>query len=55
MNGSIFFYRVDVETGEWKWQGIIPRFSMTGVYLAMGHVLILPLRGNGPMNFTMGE
>ncbi|KAF4524414.1 hypothetical protein B566_EDAN009330 [Ephemera danica] len=46
---------LDLESGAISWSGTIPRLELVGDYKATGRVLILPITGNGAMNFTLED
>jgi Haemolymph juvenile hormone binding protein (JHBP) len=44
-----------LKTGDVEWNFYMPQISLIGQYNVSGKVLLLPLRGHGDMNITLGE
>lgn len=49
------YCRIDLKNEKMFWKLSIPRLSLLGKYTVNGKVLVLPIKGSGDMNITLGE
>lgn len=48
-------FSVNIESRTMNWAGKIPRLQFAGTYDVGGRVLLLPIKGSGAINITLGE
>lgn len=51
----ILFFRTDITNNKFEWDFFAPRLELAFDYKISGRVLVLPISGSGPGNFTLSK